>query len=104
MTKKHFSLEIPEFEGFYLTDDIYIFRIYGIESEKPIVRINQFLFEGKWIFLQFMPIILSERYLGNNDDELQKKSKKQCKISKLCLNDEKKVLRLYRIPLLIKIK
>ena len=34
MTKKYFSLEIPEFEGFCLTDDIYIFRIYGIESEK----------------------------------------------------------------------
>ena len=41
-------IEIPEFEKNGITSPIIFFNIFGINSEKPVVRLDNFLFEGKW--------------------------------------------------------
>jgi len=41
-------LEIPEFRGMNLTDKIKKIKITGFETEKPIVRLDNYVFQGKW--------------------------------------------------------
>jgi hypothetical protein len=43
-------IEIPEFEGLILTDKFSKFKIIGIETEKPIIRLDNYIFEGKWYY------------------------------------------------------
>jgi len=107
MKKFFIFLEIPEFEGFFLDEKIKAMRLYGLDSEKPLLRLNNFLFEGKWIFFLYNPILFS-RHIENK--KMNKKKfisnvfiKKYFKIDKHRFSVEKKILRFYRIPLLIKV-
>jgi len=117
MKKFFIFVEIPEFEGFFLDEKVKAMRLYGVESEKPLLRLNNFLFEGKWIFFLYKPLLFSKQ-IEKNKKKIKKNFilnfakknekftsnvflKKYFKSDKNIFSIEKKTLRFYRIPLLI---
>jgi hypothetical protein len=120
MKKFFIFVEIPEFEGFFLDEKVKVMRLYGVESEKPLLRLNNFLFEGKWIFFLYRPMLFSKQIENKKERKIRKNFilnflkkndkftenvffKKNFKIDKNIFSIEKKILRFYRIPLLIKV-
>jgi len=113
-------IEIPEFEGNENHENFSSFKIYGIESEKPVVRINENIFEGKWFSPSTFSLFFTEKKNLSSDNFLKEKiiyepdKKNYGKFKKLkILNKHKalkiyqsllpKRLRLYRLPLCIKV-
>ncbi|ABW97900.1 hypothetical protein HAN_1g55 (nucleomorph) [Hemiselmis andersenii] len=112
--KIYVILEIPEFKGMNVADKFKKIKITGLETEKPIVRIDNFVFQGKWyfnnnsIFFSF-----SKNVEKINEDRkkffslfrLKRKNKnKSSFVSKLGFSNQlgfflKKRLRLYRLSL-----
>jgi hypothetical protein len=107
-------IEIPEFESLILTDKFSTFKITGIETEKPIIRLDNFLFEGKWyynkdpifFFKKKEKSLLQSNFknflISNNKNKFSEQ-----KLKIFSLNDHKnlnlishKRLRLFRIPLI----
>jgi hypothetical protein len=118
MKKFFIFVEIPEFEGFFLNERVKVIRLYGVESEKPLLRLNNFLFEGKWVFFLYKPLLFSKQIEKNKKRKIRRKIilnfveknekftskvffKKYLKSDKNIFSIEKKILRFYRIPLLI---
>lgn len=44
------TIEIPELEGIIVIDKFTNFRISGIITENPVVRLDNYIFEGKWFY------------------------------------------------------
>ena len=42
----YLKIEIPEFEDRNSCEKISYFKIYGIEKERPLIRINNYFFQG----------------------------------------------------------
>nr|UXY87144.1 hypothetical protein 1634Bnrm1_p104 [Cryptomonas sp.] len=116
---KYIILEIPEFEKILIPDKIVYFNIFGIFSEKPVLRIDNLLFEGKWYVCMHSSAFYSKEvktnvnnedtsklFLFSEDNPREKNNSKFDLIKLNCLhltsnNFIGKRLRLYRIPLLI---
>jgi hypothetical protein len=111
-------IEIPEFEKNGMTSPIIFFNIFGINSEKPIIRLDNFLFEGKWhnystsLFLGMTNKTNTKNssyspqffFMGNSFFTNESTNYNKVKLNNFQLmniNCIKKSLRLYRIPLLI---
>nr|UXY86723.1 general transcription factor 3C polypeptide 6 [Cryptomonas paramecium] len=112
---KYLIIDIPELEKKNFLFSNIIFKIFGIESEKPILRLNNFLFESKWyiptenfIFLKtkksdnfcnFSCSIEQKSFLSSSEffNYYSYKSKQYSKQKKTFI---RKCLRLYRIPFL----
>ena len=116
---KFLLLEIPEFEKNEFPEKIYSFNILGLNSEKPIVRIDNMLFEGKWYICIDSSLFFIQKLTPLNYYEcspffqltffFNTRKKKQSSFRKIKINYWrnlnnkfiKKRLRLHRIPLLI---
>ena len=116
----HFvKIEIPEFEDREMIDKNLCFQIYGLEQERPLVRINNSFYQGKW-FPENNFVIFSEKKIEIFNIPIQidpklfeEKKKTKIKIIKLktdsrinSSNQEDqsihKKLRLFRIPLIVR--
>ena len=118
-TSHYFKIEIPELENRELLDKDLYFKIYGIENERPLVRINNNFYEGRWCFQKSFIIFTKN---NNKIPELsvqssklffveKKKEKiKTIELKKISKSKKKfynnivvsKKLKLYRIPLIVK--
>ena len=113
-------LEIPEFEKNVIASSIILFNIVGIQSERPIVRLDNFLFEGKWYNYNSSSFYFSNKkkdyeknynsnhffFIGNSFFTTSLSNFKFIKSNNfdlLNINCIKKRLRLFRIPLIINI-
>jgi len=107
-------MEIPEFESNEFHKKFSFFKIYGMESEKPIVRMNEYIFEGKWFFSSSSPFYFTSKqfyefgkkkfYLmnhRNNKNSPENRNLSKCQISKIQKSLLQKRLRLHRLPLFI---
>ena len=45
----YITVEIPEFKGMDYTNVFKKFHIKGIETESPVIRLDNYIFEGKWV-------------------------------------------------------
>lgn len=102
--KKLIFIEFPEFEGHFIDESLKILKIYNIESEKPLVRFNNLIFQGKWVFIPYSKFVLyiKNKKLRNKNNLI--KLIRHSYIKKNFLKINKKILFLYRIPLTIKKK
>nr|UXY88131.1 hypothetical protein Cry52Nrm1_p107 [Cryptomonas curvata] len=111
-------IEIPEFEKNGITSPIIFFNIFGINSEKPVIRLDNLLFEGKWYNCNNSLILgMTNKSITKNDsyspqfffigssfftnDSTDYNKVKLNNFQLMNVNCIKKSLRLYRIPLLI---
>jgi len=112
--KTYVILEIPEFKGMNLTNKFNKIKITGIETEKPIVRLDNFVFQGKWYSSNnsiFYSIYKNPENIKIKKEkffsflELKSKNKKNSKfLSNLSHSNQfgfflKKRLRLFRISM-----
>lgn len=114
-----FQIEIPEFENREIIHKNIFFKIIGLESERPLIRINNHFYEGKWVSGKNFIILPSK---NTKVPELTIKSKciffpkntKKIKIKTISIKKDRitqfptsdyiitgKKLRLYRIPLVV---
>jgi len=115
----YLKIEIPEFEDRNSCEKISYFKIYGIEKERPLIRINNYFFQGRWVKKQNFLIFTRKKIeflnlISNSSSPLFKEKKKlKIKLIKLKKNFKKnkgysknffvsKKLRLYKIPLVVK--
>jgi hypothetical protein len=116
---QYIILEIPEYETSGTPSSIFYFNIYGINSEKPLIRLDNFIFEGKWYNCSNSPNLFSsciqekiEKICNTNLFVLSENSSCLLDSTKLSIiqisqfetipiNFVKKRLRLHRIPLLV---
>lgn len=116
---QYLKLEIPELENRELLSEHFCFKIYGIEKERPLIRINNNFYQGKWIlkknFIIFtrketkIPQLYVQKDTFLFEDSLKVKIKKirfkkELKSSNKnleCVATNKK-LKLYRLPLIVK--
>jgi hypothetical protein len=115
----YLKIEIPEFEDRNSCEKISYFKIYGIEKERPLIRINNYFFQGRWVKKQNFLIFTRKKIeflnlISNSSSPLFKEKKKlKIKLIKLKKNYKKnkgysknffvsKKLRLYKIPLVVK--
>lgn len=115
-----FQIEIPELENREVTHKKVSFKIFGLESERPLIRMNNYFYQGKWVFgknfiiFQSKNTKLSEFTIKSNFFVFPK-NKKKTKIKTIAIDKNQlnwspspkyiitsKKLRLYRIPLLVK--
>ena len=45
-----FQIEIPELENREVVHKNVSFKIFGLDSERPIIRMNNYFYQGKWVF------------------------------------------------------
>ena len=112
-------LEIPEFEGFNWTSMYSNFKIKGIESENPLIRYDNYIFEGKWISVTNSRFFFSKKKKKidskNHEDKLRARKTQIIKNRKFTTvlvnllnyqisheNCVIKKLRIYRISLCLK--
>jgi hypothetical protein len=113
--KIHLIIEIPEFDGFNWTSMYSNLKIKGIESETPLIRLDNYLFEGKWISVINSSFFLSKkkkRDLKNHANKLKIRNIKDTKFISVIVNHLNsqipsencvgKKLRIYRISLCLK--
>lgn len=114
-----FQIEIPELENREIIHKNIFFNIIGLESERPLIRINNHFYQGKWVSGKNFIILPSK---NTKVPELTIKSRyfffpkntKKTKIKKISINKDRitqcptseyiiigKKLRLYRIPLVV---
>jgi hypothetical protein len=115
----YLKIEIPEFEDRNSNEKIGYFKIYGIEKERPLIRINNYFYQGRWVKKKNFVIFTRKKIeflklISNSNSSLFKEKKKfKIKLIKLKKNFKKnntdsknffssKKLRLYKIPLVIK--
>ncbi|AFP65414.1 hypothetical protein CMESO_241 (nucleomorph) [Chroomonas mesostigmatica CCMP1168] len=60
----YLTIEIPEFDEITFTEKFTFIRITGIESEKPILRLNNYLFEGKWFHSPASTFVFSKEKIN----------------------------------------
>ena len=117
LISQYLIIEIPEFENREIIGNDIYFKIYGIEKERPLVRINSSLYEGKWFFrkgfliftkkdikLSKLPLRPNHSTFFWGSSKIRKiELGKSLKSSRLGFNYNVcyKKLRLYRIPLII---
>ena len=118
---EYILLEIPEFEKNIIASSVVFFNIFGINSEKPVVRLDNFLFEGKWYYYNSSSFFFSNKkksyknscnnnhsfftgnsFFRNSSNDLNFIKNNNFKL--LNVNCIKKRLRLFRIPLVINIE
>ena len=117
---RHFKIEIPEFEGRKTTYSHLFLKIFGIESERPLIRINNDFYHGKWILEKNYIIFNSKN--TKTSDIINKPTYscfqingKKTKMKKMLVKKNQKArnlysgdiiackkLRLYRIPMIAK--
>jgi hypothetical protein len=110
----YLKIEIPEFEDRNSSEKIGYFRIYGIEKERPLIRINNYFFQGRWVKKKNFVIFTRKKIeflncISNSSSPLFKEKKKfKIKLIKLKKNNTNsknffvsKKLRLYKIPLIV---
>jgi hypothetical protein len=108
--KEYVFLEIPEFQKKGIGNSFIYFKILGLNSERPIVRLDNSLFEGKWYNFNSSSFLFSNKkiikinnYFLNQflftKNSASYNSKKINNFELLKINCIKKRLRLYRIPL-----
>ena len=118
-TPQYLKLEVPELENRESLSEHFNFKIYGIEKERPLIRINNNFYQGKWIVKKnFIVFTKKETTISNLlvqmdpflfEDSLKVKIRK-IKLKKEIKSSDKnletfatnKKLRLYRLPLIIK--
>jgi len=115
------EFEIPELEDREMVGRSFFLKIHGIEYERPLIRINNKLYEGKWVLKNSYFVFSKENTklpsLQVNIDRtlFEKNPKIKVKIIELKknLNSKKiysnssicsKKLKLYRIPLTLNSK
>lgn len=112
-SKNFIFLEIPEFEGLNWTSMFSKFKIKGIQSENPVIRLDNFLFQGRWVInKKSNQSFLSKKKKNNRQNQKIPRSKGNNLILKN-LNDFyfsapseiflRKKLRLSRVELCLKI-
>nr|UXY87632.1 hypothetical protein CcurKRNrm1_p102 [Cryptomonas curvata] len=116
--KEYVFLEIPEFQKNGIGNSVIFFKIFGINSERPIIRLDNTLFEGKWYNVNDSSFLLINKkknqiddcllnqflFIGNSffiKNSFKFNSKKTNNFELLNVNCIKKRLRLYRIPLIV---
>ena len=114
----YIKIELPSQEN--LNNQIFLFKIYGIEQDRPLVRINNLFYQGKWICKKNFVIFtenktkIFETLLKTKSVFFKKRKRVKIKIIDLNTSIEKKKfdsensivckkLKLYRIPVLIKL-
>ncbi|AEA38760.1 hypothetical protein CPARA_1gp102 (nucleomorph) [Cryptomonas paramecium] len=112
---KYLIIDVPELEKKNFLFSNVIFKIFGIESERPVLRLNNFLFESKWYIPTESFIFLKTKKLDNFCNlfySIEQKSflssfsffnyysQKSKQYSKQKKTFVRKCLRLYRIPFL----
>jgi hypothetical protein len=113
----HLKIEIPEFENRESICENFYFKIYGIEKERPLIRINNNFYQGKWVLIKNFVIFTRKNFhipgLSFTTDDFLFTEKNKIKIKKIKLKKNLtsfklnnisscKKLRLYRLPLTIK--
>jgi hypothetical protein len=119
INSQYLKLEVPELENRESLSEHFNFKIYGIEKERPLIRINNNFYQGKWIVKKnFIVFTKKETTISNLlvqmdpflfEDSLKVKIRK-IKLKKEIKSSDKnletfatnKKLRLYRLPLIIK--
>jgi len=117
---RYFKIEIPEFEGRKTIYTHFFLKIFGIELERPLIRINNDFYHGKWI-LEKNYVIFNSR--NTKTSEIINKptcfffqrNEKKTGIKKILVEKNQKTrnlyssdiigckkLRLYRIPMVVK--
>jgi len=64
-TIETFILEFPELEGKINHKKFSFFKIYGVNSEKPIVRMNNCIYEGRWLLSEKFPFFFFKNLIQN---------------------------------------
>lgn len=118
-TLRFVKIEIPEFEDREMVDKNLCFQIYGLEQERPLVRINNSFYQGKW-YPENNFVIFSEKKIEIPTipvqiDPVLFEEKKKTKIKIIKLKTDSRInnsnqqnqnilkkLRLFRIPIIVR--
>ena len=115
----YLKIEIPEYDDRISSQKIEYFQIYGIEKERPLIRINNCFFQGRWVKKKNFIIFTRKKikfldFLSKSDSSIFEKKKKLkikfIKLKKKFKNKNfkpnnffvSKKLRLYKLPLIVK--
>lgn len=116
---QYLEMEIPELEDREIVGKSFFLKIHGIEHERPLVRINNKYYQGKWI-LKNNFVVFSKKKINllgltvHTDNSLfERKPKIKIKTIELKKNLKStkihskntmcsKKLKLYRLPMIIR--
>ena len=115
----YLKIEIPEYDDRISSQKIGYFKIYGIEKERPLIRINNCFVQGRWIKKKNFIILTRKNIkfldlISNSESSIFEERKKMkikfIKLKKKVKNDDidsenffiSKKLKLYKLPLIVK--